>query len=88
MQYILLSYLIINLIALCLMGVDKRKAKKQKYRIKESLLLSVGFFGCIGFVSGMLWFHHKVSKPKFWVVAPIYIWIHAILVSVFIYFNH
>lgn len=62
----ILFLLVMSLIALALYGLDKRKAKKGAYRIKESVLLSFSFFGgAIGGSLGMLLFHHKTKHWYF-----------------------
>lgn len=59
----------ISLVALVLYGIDKRKARKNKWRIKESVLLGFGFFGgAIGALAGMKLFHHKTKHWYFWLV--------------------
>lgn len=46
-----------------LYGVDKWKAKRQKWRISEMTLLGMAFvFGAAGAFAGMLLFHHKTRK--------------------------
>lgn len=68
-KWILLYYSIVSIILFVLMGVDKHKAKKHKWRIPEKTLfffsLIGGFFG--GFAA-MGVFHHKTRKIMFWVV--------------------
>ncbi|MGM0124141.1 hypothetical protein IGI37_001515 [Enterococcus sp. AZ194] len=57
---------IVNLYLFCLMGYDKRKAKKKQWRVPESNLLFVGLIG--GGLGGLLAqkaFHHKTRKRKF-----------------------
>jgi uncharacterized membrane protein YsdA (DUF1294 family) len=63
----LIYYLIgINIIAFIFFGVDKRKAIKNKWRIKESLLLLFSLIGGgIGSLFGIYLFHHKTKKRKF-----------------------
>ncbi len=58
-----------SITAFVLYGADKSKAKKNKWRIKESTLLSVGFFGgAVGAIAGMKYFHHKTKHNYFWIV--------------------
>lgn len=67
---ILIVYLIlVNFLAFILYGVDKRRAIRQTWRIKErTLLLVAAVGGALGALLGMLAFHHKVRKPRFWVI--------------------
>ena len=58
---------IMSLIAFILYGVDKRKAKKELWRIPEAVLLNFGFFGgAIGALLGMKMFRHKTKHWYFW----------------------
>lgn len=61
--------LLLSLIAFVLYGADKRKAKKEKWRIRESTLLGFGFFGgAVGALLGMKLFRHKTKHWYFWAV--------------------
>ena len=72
MKYFLLYLLIINAIAFMLMLVDKIKAKKNKWRIREStLILSAVLGGSPGALAGMYLFRHKTLHPKFTVGIPV-----------------
>lgn len=63
--------LLINAAGFLLMLIDKRKAKKRKWRIPEKTLLTVAALGgSIGSLAGMYLFHHKTRKPKFSVGIP------------------
>ncbi|MEN1934071.1 DUF1294 domain-containing protein [Paenibacillus sp. 102] len=56
----------INVIAFSLMGLDKQKAKKKKWRTPEStLFLAAAAGGAVGAWIGMYVFHHKTHKSKF-----------------------
>lgn len=70
---ILLLYLAgINLIAIGAYGVDKYKAKRNRWRIPEHTLLALAFVGGgLGAALGMKLFHHKTRKTKFRVGVPI-----------------
>ncbi|MGM9979155.1 MAG: DUF1294 domain-containing protein [Clostridium sp.] len=67
MTYIIIFYLlIINIIAFSLMYIDKQKAKKNKWRIKEDTLMISAFLGgSIGALVGMNTFRHKTKHAKF-----------------------
>lgn len=62
------------------MLIDKRKAVLHRYRIPESVLLSValcgGSFGCY---AAMRSFRHKTRKPLFSIGIPFLISFHTIL---------
>ena len=69
MKYYLIFIAAINVITLILYKADKVKAKNHRLRIKESVLLSFGFFGGgAGALLGMRLFHHKTRHWYFWVV--------------------
>ena len=54
-------------------GEDKKRAKQQKWRISESTLLWMAFFGgAIGALLGMRNFHHKTQKRKFRILVPLF----------------
>lgn len=86
-KYIAAYLLIINIIAFILFFMDKQKAKKDKWRIKESTLHIVGFLGgIIGSIAAMILFHHKTKKPKFVIITII-----ALIFNLFVayeYFNY
>lgn len=65
--YIVLIYeIIINLFTFALYGVDKSRAKRDKYRVPEARLLFFAFIGgALGAFLGMKCFHHKTLKLKF-----------------------
>ena len=64
--------LILNLIALALYGIDKRKAIKKKWRIPEAtLILSAWIGGAAGALGGMLLFRHKTKHIRFLILVPL-----------------
>ncbi len=66
-------YLIgINIIAFMLYAIDKLKAIKHHFRIREATLLSVAFIGgSLGSLLAMYIFHHKTRKKAFSVGIPL-----------------
>jgi len=61
----------VNLLAFALMGVDKRRARRGKWRIPEAtLMISALVGGSIGALAGMFLFRHKTHKTKFTVGIP------------------
>ena len=64
---LIIIYLIaVNLIGFVLMGIDKRKAIKNAFRIPEATLFSVALVGgSIGSILGMLIFRHKTKHWSF-----------------------
>lgn len=67
--YFLIFLCVMSLLTFCLYGADKRKAKKGKFRTKESVLLGFSFFGgAVGGSLGMSVFRHKTKHWYFRVV--------------------
>ncbi len=73
MKTILILYLVvINLTAFFLMYADKKKAQKQKWRIRESVLfLSAALGGSVGAICGMYIWHHKTKHWYFVIGMPL-----------------
>ncbi len=70
-QNIIIYVIAINLFTFFMMWLDKRKAKKGKWRIPENtLLILVLLGGGIGGIAGMYTFHHKTQKMKFVIGFP------------------
>ena len=66
-QRILFIYLVIlNMATFFTYGVDKWKAKKSKWRIREAALLGLAVLGgSVGAWVGMKVWHHKTLRRKF-----------------------
>lgn len=78
-------YLIVNVIAFLLYGVDKLKAKADAWRIPEkTLLLIAAVGGAFGAFLGMKVFHHKTRKPLFKILVPLFAIVH---IGVIIFVN-
>lgn len=67
MRTLLIIYIItINLIGFFIMGIDKRRARKNKWRIQEKTLFLIALlFGSIGVLTGMYVFRHKTRHLSF-----------------------
>ena len=72
---IILGYLLaINIATFFLYGIDKYKAKNNKWRISEATLLTMAAIGgSIGAWAGMRLWHHKTMHKKFKYGIPIII---------------
>ena len=56
----------VNLLLFILMGMDKRAARRKKWRIPERRLLTLGMIGGgFGGILGMIIFHHKTHRIYF-----------------------
>lgn len=68
---IIIYLMFINLITFLAMFIDKRKAEKHKWRIKEwTLFTFVLLGGGIGGIAGMYTFRHKTKKLSFVIGFP------------------
>ena len=82
----MIYFLIVNLFSFFLMGVDKFKAYKQRYRISENSLLFVALIGgSIGSYMGMYFFHHKTKHKRFYIGIPIIIILQIIFYCFYFY---
>lgn len=73
LYYAVYAYLIVmNIVGLIIMKVDKEKAKKGKWRIKESTLFLVSVLGgSVGTWAGMYLFRHKTKHWYFVIGMPL-----------------
>ena len=86
-QNIIVYLAAINLITFLVMWLDKRKAKKGRWRIPENtLLLFVLLGGGIGGIVGMYVFHHKTQKAKFVIGFPV-ILVCELLIAILIFWK-
>lgn len=68
---VILYLLLINLFAFALMGIDKEKARRHKWRIPEkTLFLSALLGGSVGAIAGMQFFRHKTKHWYFVIGMP------------------
>lgn len=64
--------LILNVITFILYGIDKYKAKREKWRISEATLLTMAAIGgSIGAWAGIKLWHHKTLHKKFTIGVPL-----------------
>ena len=66
-QKILAIYLVtINVVTFLMFGIDKWKARRSRWRIREASLLGLAVLGgSIGALIGMKVWHHKTMHKKF-----------------------
>jgi len=88
--YGLLIYLAaINIVAFFLYGIDKWKARHDKWRITEARLIWIAVAGgSIGALLGMKIWHHKTkhNKFRFGLPAILILQIAAVVAAVYYYF--
>ena len=86
---ILLYLAAINIVAFFLYGIDKWKARHDKWRITEARLLSVALLGgSVGALLGMKVWHHKTQHPKFRIGLPLILCLHLAIAVAAVYFYH
>jgi len=70
----------LSIIGFILMGIDKKRAKRNKWRIREKLLLIIAFIGgSPGTLIGMIVFRHKIRNKKFYIGVPIIYILHKVI---------
>ena len=81
--YLIIIYLVITIVlGFALMGIDKRRARKNAFRIPEATLFSVAIVGgSIGSIIGMFLFRHKTKHWYFLVGMPLILLIQIGLVA-------
>ena len=80
MKDILLLLIVVNLVSFALYGLDKLKAKKGLWRIRESTLLLVAALGgSLGALLGMEVFRHKTKHWSFKLLVPLFLLLHIAL---------
>ena len=84
---IILIYLAaVNLFGLIIMGVDKSRAKRRKWRIPEATLFLVAVIGgSIGSILGMYLFRHKTKHWYFVVGMPVILVLQLIAVAIIVF---
>jgi len=76
----------INLLTFILFGIDKYKAKHDRWRVKEATLLGMALMGgSIGAWLGMKVWHHKTQHNKFRYGVPLVLLAQVIAVLLLIY---
>lgn len=87
MKYILIYLTIINALGFLLMLIDKKKAKKRKWRIPEAVLLGIAVIGgSIGIWAGMEIFRHKTKHRRFSIGVPAIFILETGLIAAFYWF--
>lgn len=82
-DFLILAWsLVLSIIALAMMGIDKVNAKLRRGRISENTFGVISLLGGFsGVILGGLIFHHKTSKPRFWipVFVALFLWAFLLL---------
>ena len=92
MQETVIYYLIIiNIVTFLVYGIDKWKARKAMWRVREASLFMLAVLGgSIGARLGMKVWHHKTQHKKFRYGIPAIIIIQLVIIGYFLYLqlNH
>lgn len=71
-HYLVIIWLMVNVMSFALYGYDKRRARKNLWRVRESVLLaSAWLMGGVGAWLGMRVFRHKTKHRIFTIMVPI-----------------
>ena len=85
-RIIIIYLLVINIATFFTYGIDKWKAKKSKWRIREVSLLALAVLGgSIGAWLGMKVWHHKTMHKKFKYGVPAILILQLALLAYIIY---
>lgn len=79
LSVLVIYLLLINIVTFFVYGIDKRKAKRNRFRIKEATLLTFALVGgSIGALFGMYTFRHKTKKWYFKFGVPLILILQAV----------
>lgn len=82
LEALLIYLVVINVIAFACFGIDKARAVKHEWRVREATLLTLSLAG--GSFGGMLAMHvfrHKTRKPRFRYGLPAMAVVQALLLA-------
>ena len=84
--FIILYFVIVNILTFSLFASDKYRAVRRGWRIRESVLFGMSLVGgALGGLISMFVFRHKTKKALFEYGMPIAVVLH--IVFIFIYFG-
>lgn len=71
MKYLYIYLVLISMVAFVMMGIDKHRARRHRWRIPErTLFLTAVLGGSPGAILGMLLFRHKTRHKLFSIGLP------------------
>ena len=82
--------LIVNVLAIILYGIDKRRSQRKMYRIPENTLLWMARLGGgVGSWLGIKVFHHKTKHKRFMIIVPLWtvLWVAVIVYTIVKYYS-
>lgn len=72
LKFVVIYLAVLNVVAFVAYGIDKYKAKHNRWRISEATLLLLAIVGgSLGALLGMKAFRHKTQKSKFTITIPL-----------------
>lgn len=75
-----------NVLTFALYGIDKSRARRGAWRIRESTLLgTAACFGALGALLGMYVFHHKTKHRAFALGVPALLLVQAVLLAALLF---
>ncbi|MBQ6230557.1 MAG: DUF1294 domain-containing protein [Eubacterium sp.] len=78
---IIFYYVVVNLVAFIMYGIDKSRAIKKEWRISEKSLILVSVAGgAFGALLGMHVFRHKTRHIKFQLIIPLTVIVHFVVI--------
>jgi len=87
-SYLLIYFLVLSVVGFLIMGLDKWKAKRGRWRISEQMLFLVALLGgAAGSTAGMHIFHHKTKHWYFKYGFPAILMLQAAAFAAFLYWN-
>ena len=76
----------LNALTFALYGIDKSRARRGAWRIRESTLLgTAACFGALGALLGMYVFHHKTKHRAFALGVPALLLVQAVLLAALLF---
>ncbi|MEA4848303.1 MAG: DUF1294 domain-containing protein [Clostridiaceae bacterium] len=82
MKALLIYLIIVNIAAFAIMGTDKYKAQRNKWRVSETSIFILGLIGGgTGIFLGMRFFRHKTKHLKFTLGIPVIVIINIIMLG-------
>ena len=86
LTYIAVYLAVINLAGFISMALDKKKARRNQWRIPEATLFLFAIFGgSLGCLWGMHVFHHKTQRPKFYIGIPVILGVQVVILLYFLF---
>lgn len=82
------AWVLMNAVGFFIMGADKRRAKKNLYRIEEKTLWLVAIFGgALGTTFGMNFYRHKTKHVQFKYGLPVLSFIETVI-YLYLFYSH